>query len=402
MRVSCPPGGSFAASPVAARASSPTIATKDSKRRRVIHAARSTVLRCDQPLEGVVDVLHLLAGQRVDVRRCRTRVGRGRRPGRDRRAARQDEARGACQPEHPADLPLRGGPGVAARAEPQERRVVELHRLGCDALGEEHAAEARPLRARRSSASCASSSRMPCRSQIDCRRWSAGERVEQSERVERARHADGAVVDPRARERVLEHRQVEAGVVRDEHGAVEQLEQLGSDLGEARRGGNVLVADPVHRRCLGRDRTRGTNEPREPGGLDAVRIEPDDGERDDLVHDPASCRSSRSRTPRMRPAPARPPACARSRARHRYRPKWTCTNHVARAGRWSYGGSVDWRAVRVPIRACTCSSSTSPASSPSGASSRSAASSCATATGTTCATSGTRRSPRTAGRSTGR
>ncbi len=61
------------------------------------------------------------------------------------------------------------------------------------------------------------------------------ERLEQPERVERARDPGGPVVDPGAREGVLEHRQVEGGVVRDEHGAVEQPEQLDGDLGEARR-----------------------------------------------------------------------------------------------------------------------------------------------------------------------
>ena len=88
---------------------------------------------------------------------------------------------------------------------------------------------------------------------------------------------------PVQRERVLEHRQVERDVVRDEHGAVEQLEQLASDLAEGRRGHNILVADPVHRRRLGRDRTRGANELRESGCLNAVRVEPHDGERDNLV-----------------------------------------------------------------------------------------------------------------------
>ena len=93
----------------------------------------------------------------------------------------------------------------------------------------------------------------------------------------------GSVVDASRRERVLQHPQVEARVVRDEDGAVEQLEQLGGDLAERGRAGDVLVADPVHRRRLGGDRTRGPNEPREPGRLDARRVEPDSGERDDLV-----------------------------------------------------------------------------------------------------------------------
>ena len=47
---------------------------------------------------------------------------------------------------------------------------------------------------------------------------------------------------PARRERVREHREVERRVVRDEHRAVEQREQLVCDLGEARRASDVLVA----------------------------------------------------------------------------------------------------------------------------------------------------------------
>ena len=161
--------------------------------------------------------------------------------------------------------------------------MVELHRLRCDALVEEHAQKrGRCEHVAQGFVRVLENDAVPLADRLQA--MVSGERLEQPERVERARHADGAVVDAGARERVLEHRQVEAGVVRDEHGAVEELEQLARDLAEAWRGGDVLVADPVHRRRLGRDRTRGPNEPRESGGLDAVRVEPHDRERDDLVH----------------------------------------------------------------------------------------------------------------------
>ena len=66
----------------------------------------------------------------------------------------------ACQAEHPPELPLRGGPGVTTRPETQERRVVELHRLGCDALVEEHTRESNGCEAS-FMASCAASVAMP-------------------------------------------------------------------------------------------------------------------------------------------------------------------------------------------------------------------------------------------------
>src|SRR4051794_17819280 len=94
--------------------------------------------------------------------------------------------------------------------------------------------------------------------------------LEQPERVERARHPDGAVVDANTRERVLKHAQVKGRVVRDEHRSLEECAQLEGDLTEGWRGCNVLVADPVHSRRLGRDRARRADESRESRCLDAA------------------------------------------------------------------------------------------------------------------------------------
>ena len=236
----------------------------------------------DRSLEDVVDVLHLFPRQRVNIRGAASAL--------DERddlvaidaAAEIQQACRACHAEHPADLALRGSPGVAAGAQPQERRRGEFHRLGCNALVEEHAEE---RRGRERVAQCVVRIPISDAAAVADRLQAmiSGERLEQPEPVERARHPDGVVVDARERERVFEHRQVERGVVRDEHGAIDQLVQLACDLIERWRRRNVLVADPVHRRRLGRDRSRGTNEPRVPGALDAARVEPHRGERDNLV-----------------------------------------------------------------------------------------------------------------------
>lgn len=71
--------------------------------------------------------------------------------------------------------------------------------------------------------------------------------------------------------------------MRYEHGAVQQREQVMSDPAETGRGGNIVVVEPVYRGRFDRNRTRWSNEPREPGCLDTVCVEPYDGKRDDLV-----------------------------------------------------------------------------------------------------------------------
>ena len=226
------------------------------------------------------------------------------------------------------------------------------------------------------SASCASSRTMPRRSQIDSQAMVLGERLEQPERVERARHSGGAVVDAGARERVLEHRAGRTAALCATNTAPSSSSSSSRAISPKRGArGDVLVADPVHRGRLGRDRTRGANEPREPARLDAVRVEPHDGERDDLVHvrrRPGRLAvEHRVRDRRRHVCPPRTSRCATDIGRNGHAPTMSRA-----AGRRSYARrAVDARrAARVPIRACTCSSWTSRGSSPSGASSRSAAS----------------------------
>ena len=82
-----------------------------------------------------------------------------------------------------------------------------------------------------------------------------GERLEQPECVERAGDRGRQILDASSQERMLQHGEVEACVVCDEDGAGRELEQPGSDLGEARRRGHVPVADSVNRCGFCRDRT---------------------------------------------------------------------------------------------------------------------------------------------------
>ena len=83
---------------------------------------------------------------------------------------------------------------------------------------------------------------------------------------------------------MLQHRQVEAGVVRDEHGPLQQREHILGDRREPRCVGDVLVADPVHRRRVSGNRTRRLHQGHVSVGLDPVSIQPHHRQRHDLVH----------------------------------------------------------------------------------------------------------------------
>ena len=71
-----------------------------------------------------------------------------------------------------------------------------------------------------------------------------GERLEQPERLERARRRRRGVLDPGAREGVLEHGQVESDVVGDEDRVTEKRPELARDVGERRRICDVRGAIP--------------------------------------------------------------------------------------------------------------------------------------------------------------
>ncbi len=93
------------------------------------------------------------------------------------------------------------------------------------------------------------------------------------------------VPDPDLGERALQHRQVELDVVRGEDRADEHPDEHARDLTEARRRGDVLVRDPVHRGRVGRNRPRRPDEARVAQRLAPVGPEPHDRDRNDLVGD---------------------------------------------------------------------------------------------------------------------
>ncbi len=168
------------------------------------------------------------------------------------------------------------------RAKPHVGAVVEFDGLRGDPLGEQdpeelHGREHVPTRVVR----VVERDAVPLADRLEPVAPLA--RLEQPERVERARDASGAVADPGARERVLEEREIEIRVVRDEDGAVEQRQQLPRELGEARRNGDGSVVDPVHGGRLRGDRPRRAHEAREAVELETVGGEPHHGEGDDLV-----------------------------------------------------------------------------------------------------------------------
>ena len=239
----------------------------------------------------------------------------------------------ARQAEHPADLPLRRRTRVAARAQPHEGRVVELDGLRRNPLVEEHPQErgGREHVAQRV-VGVLEDDASPLADRLEA--MIVRERLEQPERVERAGDAGGVVLDAGARERVLEHREVEARVVRDEDGAVEQREQLRR---RSRRSAAPTATSSSPMPCtavasagIGREgRTRRANLPVSTPSASSRTTR----ERDDLVH-------ARSRSGRLavehgvgRTAAAPPTAGARGPEAHRYRPKRTCTDHVAPVGR---------------------------------------------------------------------
>ena len=162
--------------------------------------------------------------------------------------------------------------------------MVELDRLGRDALGEhdpqqlggrENVAQRLVGALERDSAALADR----------LQAMVVGERLEQPERLERAGGRRGAVVDPCALERVLEHRQVEADVVGDEHRVAEAAPGARTAMSEKDGASATSAADdPVHRGRLGRNlaATAGRAVVYR-AGLDAVRVELDERERDDLV-----------------------------------------------------------------------------------------------------------------------
>jgi hypothetical protein len=134
------------------------------------------------------------------------------------------------------------------------------------------------------------------------------ERLKQAECVQRACDSDRTVVDTGADERAPKHGEIEPRVVRDEHGAVEELAQVAGELDDSWRRGHVLVADAVHRRRLSRDRTGRADKLCEPGRLDAVPVDPHDRERDDLIQTwRRSGRLAVEHDVRSRPRHVRPP-----------------------------------------------------------------------------------------------
>ena len=238
--------------------------------------------RCDEPFKRVVDVLNLLAGQRIDLGGAGDTLDEGDNLVAIDATRRKNKTCRACQAEHPADLALRGGPGVAARAEPQERRVVELNRLRRDALVKEHAQQRRScehvvqgiVRLLEHDAAPRAD-----RLQAMIRR----ERFEQPERVERARDPDRAVIDPGARERVLKHRQVERALCATNtapSSSPRSSSAISSKRGAEATSSSLMPCTAVASAGIGHD---GRTSRAKPGGLDAVGVEPDEGERDDLV-----------------------------------------------------------------------------------------------------------------------
>ena len=275
-------------------------------------------------------------------------------------SVRAEQARGAGQSEHPADLRLGGRASVAAGAEPHVGEVVELHRLGREALVEQH-----PQERRRGDDVAERLVRAPERdpAPLADRLEPVAQlpRLEQPERVERARHPGGTVVGAGPREGVLQHAEVEGGVVRHEHGAVEKARarrrrsrRTAVPARHPRRRSRARPSPPAGSgtraapgSCSGRSRHRPRRAARSPGRRSRRRQD--------------RCRSSRSRPPHRRPvrAPRRgaEPSRAGRRAtgplpRRRVRSERpclerTCTEDVASVGRNARRGPLDDRAPRA-------------------------------------------------------
>jgi hypothetical protein len=86
--------------------------------------------RRGRPLEGVVDVLDLLAGQRVDVERARSAAD-------ELEDAVAREPTRISEREDAADLRRGGRAGVSAQTEPHEGLVIELDGLRSNSLIQE-------------------------------------------------------------------------------------------------------------------------------------------------------------------------------------------------------------------------------------------------------------------------
>lgn len=233
----------------------------------------------DQALELVEDVLHSLPGQGIHVGRAGDTLDE-----RDHASATAgaEQSGRARHPEDPPDLLLRCRPQIAARAQAQVASEVELDRFRRHVLGEQDAQQRRGgqhvgerlVRAlERDPASLAD------RLEAMIRR----ERLEHTEGVERAGDSRRPIDDPDDRERLLEHRQVEARIVSDEDRIREQRKEIGCDLGEAGRLGDIVGADPVHGRGLRRDRPQGSNQRGITRELNAIGVKANHGERNDLV-----------------------------------------------------------------------------------------------------------------------
>ena len=127
-------------------------------------------------------------------------------------------------------------------------------------------------------------------------------RLEQTERVERARDADGAVVDParaNACSSIARSNRALCATNTAPSSSAAARERSSRIAAQTQRPRRRSRAPPSPRQGSG---PTGRTSRREPRRLDAVGVEPHDCERDDLVQRRASSRSSRSRTPRRRPA----------------------------------------------------------------------------------------------------
>ena len=146
--------------------------------------------------------------------------------------------------EDAPDLCLHRGTCVAAGAQPPERGLVELDRFRGEPCGEDKPQQRcgrdrvpeGVVRLKRDVVSCAD----------DIEAVRGSEWLEKTKRLERAGDCSGLVVDSRDGEPVPQHGEIEARVVRDKDGAVEQSDNLKRDGGESRRGRHVGIRDPVH------------------------------------------------------------------------------------------------------------------------------------------------------------